>query len=283
MLRRRRRDAAGRPGPPQLLVGASRTPRRAPRPGARRAPRRRRPPRRPGRRRCRTRLRSSRISGARRSWCRGYLAHGPAQGRGAVSASVSAGRPCSSRWRHAAAATTRHQSPGSPSPSTSSRPSSHPGPPAAQHGLVGVRRRGRRAARAARRGPARGTSAAPRAARRPARPARSRRSAPAGSRSRRCGRPRCRCPAGRPPSAGARRPPGGRSRRAAVAAACPPRPGSTSAKRPDRLDQHAVPRRHAVVGRDGQVGVAGHPRQPVADPHGGPHDVAPAARPGRSR
>ena len=50
-----------------------------------------------------------------------------------------------------------------------------------------------------------------------------------------------------------------------------------------RLDQHPVPGGDAERGGDGHVGVAGHPPQPVAHPDRGPHDVAPAARPARSR
>ena len=42
-----------------------------------------------------------------------------------------------------------------------------------------------------------------------------------------------------------------------------------------RVDQHAVAGRHAVRRRDRPVGVARHPPQAVADPHGGAHDVAP--------
>ena len=67
--------------------------------------------------------------------------------------SVSTGCPVSSRWRHAATATTRHQSPADPSPSTTSRPSSTEARPAAQRD-TSLGHLGRRpGARRARRGP----------------------------------------------------------------------------------------------------------------------------------
>ena len=80
--------------------------------------------------------------------------------------------------------------------------------------------------------------------------------------------------------------PGAPSRRAAAAAACRPRPARRRVNRAQHLHQHAVPGRRAVGRRDRQVGVAGHPRQPVADPHRGPHHVAPqhvGAVPGHHR
>ena len=101
--------------------------------------------------------------------------------------------------------------------------------------------------------------------------------------ARRGARPRCRCPAGRRPSAAARRRPGARSRRAAAAPACrppPARPRRTGAASPPWTPW---PGRDPERRRDRQVGVAGHPGQPVADPDRRPHDVAPSARPGRSR
>ncbi len=51
--------------------------------------------------------------------------------------------------------------------------------------------------------------------------------------------------------------------------------GSHPGELPQQADQDAVPRRRAVGRRDRQVGVAGHPGQPVAHQHRRPHHVAP--------
>ena len=100
----------------------------------------------------------------------------------------------------------------------------------------------------------------------PARRARSRRSAPAASRGRRVARPRCRCRAGRRPSAGARRRPGARSRRAAAAPACPATTGLDPVKSRSIATWTPCPGATPNAVGIGEVGVAGHPRQPVADP-----------------
>ena len=94
---------------------------------------------------------------------------------------------------------------------------------------------------------------------------------------------RCRCPAGRPPSAAAHRRLGARSRRTAAAPACRPPPGPRPLNR--RSVSTSTPCPGATpnaVGIVRSVLLATH-QQAVPDPDRGPHDVAPAARRGRSR
>ncbi len=166
----------------------------------------------------------------------------PRPAPGTRSPAVSAGSPCASRCAQAAAATTRHQSPGSPSPSTCSAPPSTRAVQPPADALVAVHLGGLRAPRpgpprsaATYVGRCRGVAAA--RSLEPGHPGQHQQAVPAGV----DGRPRCRCRAGRRPPAGGRRRPGAGSPRTAAARACPrppaparrtPRPARTSAPLP---------------------------------------------------